>query len=370
MRGWAAWRVHLPPALAISRTEVLLSVLGAALGLGVAQWFSQRMLAGVNPWFIAPMGASAVLLFATQTSPLAQPWPVIGGNTVSALIGVTCQHFLGDGGAVAAVAGSLAVATMFALRCLHPPGGAVALTAVLGGAAVHHLGFGFVLWPVAINSSLLVLMALLFNNACRRRYPHRATAQPHHTQDPLPSHRGGLEPQDLDAALASFGELLDVSRDDLEDIVVRAHTHALRRQWQGLRCADLMSRDLVVLSPSDTAQTALRLLGRHKVKALPVVNVQRVLLGIVTMHDLLVKATEGHSASRRTQRVADLMTRQVLTARPEQTVADFILTFSDQGVHHLPVVDDTGHLLGMVTQSDLVLALFQAVARAAPRPAP
>ena len=55
---------------------------------------------------------------------------------------------------------------MFALRCLHPPSGAVALTAVLGGPAITALGYRFVLWPVAVDS-LLLLMAALFST-CRR----------------------------------------------------------------------------------------------------------------------------------------------------------------------------------------------------------
>ena len=83
-------------------------------------------------WLIAPLGASAVLVFALPASPLAQPWPVIGGNMFSALVGVACARWLprprvgrrrGDRRWPSRL--------MFALRCLHPPGGAVALLVVL-----------------------------------------------------------------------------------------------------------------------------------------------------------------------------------------------------------------------------------------------
>src|SRR6185436_10202571 len=94
----------------------------------------------------------------------------------------------------------LAIAAMFALRCLHPPSGAVALTAVLGGPAVHAAGYGFVLVPVALNSLLLLGVALLFNNATGRRYPHSQQADgqhAHRTADGPPTERLGFTPADL-----------------------------------------------------------------------------------------------------------------------------------------------------------------------------
>lgn len=66
---------------------------------------------------------------------------------------------------------------MMALRCLHPPSGAVALTAVLGGPAVHDLGYGFLLWPVAGNSLILLALALLYNNMTGRPIRTRSSPQ-------------------------------------------------------------------------------------------------------------------------------------------------------------------------------------------------
>jgi CBS domain-containing membrane protein len=80
---------------------------------------------------VAPMGASAVLLFAVPASPLAQPWSIVGGNLVSATVGVACATWISDLVDAAALAIALAICAMFALRCVHPPSGAVALTAVL-----------------------------------------------------------------------------------------------------------------------------------------------------------------------------------------------------------------------------------------------
>ena len=364
-----AWlRAFEPAPVAASRREMLLGCLGAWLGIVFACVLSHRMLGGLNPWFVAPMGASAVLLFAVPSSPLAQPWAIVGGNLVSALIGVTCATCIPDVALAAGAAVALAIGAMFALRCLHPPSGAVALTAIFGGPAVAALGYRFVLWPVALDSALLLLAALAFNVATRRRYPHRALAHPHPhlTRDEPPSARLGLTSADLDSALKARGELLDVSKDDLEQLFLEAEHQAHRRRFGDIRCEDIMSRDVVTVQPSTPAEQAWQLMMRHAVKALPVLDAGRTLCGIVTMHDFFVGRAAGHDAARGAAlgiaapvRVADVMSDRVKTARPQQSVVDLVAAFSDGGRHHLPVVDEQRRLLGMVTQSDMVGALFR-----------
>jgi CBS domain-containing membrane protein len=360
---WLA--AFVPAPVAVAKREVFYSCLGACFGVLCASWLSHRMLGGFSVWFIAPMGASAVLLFAVPSSPLAQPWSLVGGNIVSAAIGVTCAARIADPALAASVAASLAIGAMFALRCLHPPSGAVALTAVLGGPAITGLGYRFVLWPVAIDSLLMLLAALLFNVAVRRRYPHRALvhAGTHLTRDEPPSARLGLTVQDLDAALRARGELLDVSKDDLEELFIEAEHRAWRRRFGDIRCEDVMSRDVVSVQPSTPAQRAWQLMIRHAVKALPALDADGRLLGIVTLHDFFVGhelASDGATSAAAFSRVGDIMTRDVLTARPHQALVDLMPAFSDGGRHHLPVVDDERRLVGMVTQSDMVAALFRA----------
>src|SRR5690606_20237739 len=122
-----------PVSLNVDGRERLRAVVGALLGIlfaaGVSQWLAGTPVVGA--WLLAPLGASAVLVFAAPASPLAQPWSVVGGNTVSALVGVLCASWLPEVVPAAALAVALAIAVMFALRCLHPPGGAMALSAVL-----------------------------------------------------------------------------------------------------------------------------------------------------------------------------------------------------------------------------------------------
>src|SRR3954468_549563 len=74
----------------------LLACAGALIGIGLISFLSATV---PNAWellplLVAPIGASAVLVFAVPASPLAQPWSVLGGNVVSALVGVVTAHFV------------------------------------------------------------------------------------------------------------------------------------------------------------------------------------------------------------------------------------------------------------------------------------
>ncbi len=373
LRDWLAG--FRPQALTISHRERLLSSLGAIVALFVTGWISLMMLGSDAPWLIAPMGASAVLLFAVPASPLAQPWPVFGGNVLSAAVGVCCAQWIPEPALAAACAVGLAIALMFATRCLHPPGGAAALTAVVGGPVIHELGFTFVALPVALNSLLMVAVALLFNNALRAAYPHRpAQINPHQTRDALPSARLHFTREDLQQVLREQDELLDITDADLEDLFSRAELLAASRRYGDIRCRDIMSRDVIHVQPDTPVREAWHLLARHRIKALPVINSGREVVGIVSLHDFFVdrhaaqprwpfgRVPDAFPLQRRASGdtpVGTIMSAPVRVAGEQQLLADLVPAFSDGGMHHMPVVDEQNQLCGMLTQSDMIAALFQ-----------
>jgi len=151
--------------------ERLRSVFGAFIGLLVvfaaAQWLGE--FAGISEWLMASLGASALLVFALPQNPKAQPWAVIAGNTLSALIGISCAIAIQTPLIALPMAASLSILGMFMLHCLHPPAAAVALIAVLGG--LPHYRYAVV--PVMIDSVLLILACALDSNLTGKRYPNR-----------------------------------------------------------------------------------------------------------------------------------------------------------------------------------------------------
>jgi CBS domain-containing membrane protein len=139
-----------PPTGAMGPTERFRAALGVFIGLGITALVSTLAVSGMAnaPLLIAPMGASAILLFAVPASPLAQPWPVIGGHLVAALVGVTIAQLIGTPLVAAPLAVALSFGVMTVFRCVHPPSGAIALIAVLGGPKITEMGYSFALVPV------------------------------------------------------------------------------------------------------------------------------------------------------------------------------------------------------------------------------
>lgn len=201
----------------------LLACLGAGIGIAVlALACTGRLpLPPGTPEVVAPIGASAVLAFAVPASPLAQPWPVVGGNMVGAAVGVAFAQALGPSAVSAGVAVGAAILLMSLLRCLHPPGGAAALVAVIGGPGVTQAGWLFPFLPVAANSGLLVAVAWAFHRVSGHGYPHRVRP---------PSPTPAFLPEDLDRALEAEHETFDIAREDLERLLARVEAEAAARR--------------------------------------------------------------------------------------------------------------------------------------------
>lgn len=387
--SWAAlrqWAQALRPApLRVDGRERLRVVLGACLGLLVTAGLSEWLMphgAGL-PWLVAPLGASAVLVFGVPASPLAQPWAVVAGNTASALVGIACVHWLGAWLEVAAaVAVALAIGLMFLLRCLHPPGGAAALLMVLVGVK----DWSFAAEPVLLNSCLMVAAGMAYNSLTGRRYPHPQGATPSgagaaaSASSAAASSASASSPQDLfreadlDAVLARYNQVLDVPRDDLRDILNEAGLLATRRRITTLRCKDVMSTQLQVVEWGTPLQEAWSMLREHRIKALPVIDRARRVVGIVTLHDFMREASlELHedwptrlrrllqasplTHSSKPEVVGQIMTRQVRVVSADRPLAELVPLFAATGHHHIPVVGPEARLVGILTQSDLVAAL-------------
>lgn len=155
----------------VSWLERIRSAFGAFIGLllvvAIARYLGE--LTSIGEWLMASLGASALLVFVLPGSPMAQPWAVIAGNTLSALVGIACAHLIPIPLVALATAASLSILGMFTLRCLHPPAAAVALIAVLGG--ITHYRYAF--FPVMVDSVLLIMAGAIYSNLTGKSYPNR-----------------------------------------------------------------------------------------------------------------------------------------------------------------------------------------------------
>lgn len=357
LSGWLRSFKPTPPryrALEFARGGV-----GAFAGIIVASVVVRSFHAGPLglPFIVAPIGASAVLVFAAPASPLAQPWAVLGGNTASAAVGIAAARIFHDPMVAAAAAVGCAIVAMMLLNCLHPPGGACALFGAVGARAVQQQGFAFALWPVAVNTAALLVVALIVNNSTGRRYPHVVSVPSFGPSaiDRPPTQRVGVQTDDVEAAMRRLDQGLDVIPADVVAVVRDAERNAIDRRLGNVRVRTIMARDVETVDPDDSLYRARLLMNRHHVKALPVVSGDRQVVGIVSIADLFNFDVADLA------KIATVMSSPVTTISDDAPVADIIHLMTDQGVRHVPVLDANGHLVGIVTSAELIAVLQQAL---------
>ena len=156
----------------VDHKEHIWTFLGSFVGIGIIGFLnSNHFSASDNLFLIGSFGASSVLVFGIINSPLAQPRNLIGGHVIAAIVGVTLHRLIPQEAWLScALSVSLSIVFMQITKTLHPPGGATALIANIGSYKIQQLGYFFVLMPVLSGVFILLLVAILFNNAS----PHRS----------------------------------------------------------------------------------------------------------------------------------------------------------------------------------------------------
>lgn len=357
----------LGPSAAVGQPrEMVRAGIGALMGLGVVGLlFLVPGLDSELGWYmIAPFGATAVLVFAAPSSPLAQPFPAVVGNTVAALVGVTVTKLVPGLELRVALAVGLSVGVMILVRAVHPPAGAVAMTAALSPDAIDALGFRFALVPVAIGTVLLVGIAAVYGRATGRHYPLRQF-----DAAPPPVERLGLSEDELSGILQHYRQTLNLGVADLARLIGAAELQAATHRTGPLHADDVMSRDLVTVQPEATIDDLAELFRLHGFTSLPVVDDGDRFLGIVFQMHLIVRLQDPEArggfgkptlrwADRRGEvlRARDLMAVTPSITTPTTPVAALLPELSQNGGEAVPVLEGK-KLVGIVTQTDVIAAL-------------
>jgi CBS domain-containing protein len=146
--------------------------------------------------------------------------------------------------------------------------------------------------------------------------------------------------------------------------------------------AEIMNTDVPTVSPQDDARAAIDLLAKTDMGAIPVVDADRTVVGIVSESDLILsdeesdlhlphylnimggvvfigsmKGFEERLNKAFATEVAELMTADPIAVRTDDGVDVVAKTIADKHHNHLPVVDADGRLAGMVTRADALAAL-------------
>jgi CBS domain-containing protein len=116
------------------------------------------------------------------------------------------------------------------------------------------------------------------------------------------------------------------------------------RRRRPMNVSDIMTTNVITVRDGTKVEDAARLLARHRISGLPVVDQSGAPVGVVTEYDLIAK--KGTT-------VADIMTRDVISVSPETDVDAVAHLLASRRVRRVPVVAG-GRLVGIVSRSDLV----------------
>lgn len=345
----------LGPALPLPGIpETLRAALGAGLGLGLAnlvlQWASPGAISPIL--IIAPFGASAFLIYVVPSSPLAQPWPVVVGNAVSAAAALVVLMLPLPGLAQMALAVVLAVAAMALVRAQHPPGGAVALTTVLTalsgrGLSGRGLDWSWVWAPVAAGSLTLVGFGIFWALLTGRSYPFRQPAAPN-APAAAPAHRLSPSPEALAESLTQLRLAANIGVEDLARVIDRAEALSPGLDPSALRAGAVMTPGVISARPEATPAELIALFQRHGFKSLPVVRADGAFVGLIPQAALLDAGPA---------RTAETLAKPVQTLTPDAPLSDLIRVLAEDAQAAVPILDQ-GRLVGIVTRSDLIAALL------------
>ena len=115
---------------------------------------------------------------------------------------------------------------------------------------------------------------------------------------------------------------------------------------------EVMTFDVVEAHPQMSFKDVVRLLDRHRISGLPVVDDDDKVVGVISETDLIRRQASRSVARAVTAR--ELMSTPAITVHPEQRIADAARVMERHGVERLPVVDEEDRLIGIATRRDLL----------------
>jgi len=182
-----------------------------------------------------------------------------------------------------------------------------------------------------------------------------------------------LSENDIRAALLEMKSYVDVTEEDLKKIYEIALRHAKERISMRLSVRDVMTTTVVAVKRNADLHEAARLLSENRISGMPVVDDAYRVIGVISEADILVLAgmQKEHSfrdilrnilgepvPSRKSgDKVQDVMSFPPVTSKANDDVRDVAAIFDEKRIKRLPVVDDDGKLLGIISRADIVRAI-------------
>jgi CBS domain-containing membrane protein len=180
--------------------------------------------------------------------------------------------------------------------------------------------------------------------------------------DEIPN-RCQISDEDLQAALKEMKGYVDVTEDDLKKIYAIALRYAAQRVARRVMVRDVMTRNVIRVRDDADITEVTNLLSENRISGGRVI-------GVITEADVLSMAGmkkehvfrdilshilgEPLPAHAGSKRLTDVMSSPAITTGPESDIRDVALTMDEKRIKRLPVVDEQGRLIGLISRADIV----------------
>lgn len=109
----------------------------------------------------------------------------------------------------------------------------------------------------------------------------------------------------------------------------------------------------VTFKPDDTVEQALNLMCKKNIGSVIIINPDNTVAGIVTERDMMIRAFGAKIDPQKTP-ISKIMSKDVLVANENDDLVDWMYTMSKERFRHLPIVDEQGKLVNMMSQGDFL----------------
>lgn len=183
-----------------------------------------------------------------------------------------------------------------------------------------------------------------------------------------------ISEQDIIEAMKAIQGYVDITPGDFKQIYQVAYEMAINRLLKTVTAAQLMTQNVLLIEQTMTLMQAAALLADNQVSGAPVVDTDNRLVGVVSEKDFLKEMGFGshpsfmqiatHCLHNKScmignlhgRRVADIMTKPPISGTPEMPIDSISSIFTKQGINRLPIVDNEGLTIGIVTRTDVAHA--------------
>jgi CBS-domain-containing membrane protein len=179
-----------------------------------------------------------------------------------------------------------------------------------------------------------------------------------------------ISDEDLRAARKEMKAYVDITDDDLKRIYAIALRHAEQRVARRVSVRDAMTRDAIKIREDADINEVANLLSEHRISGLPVVDGENRVIGVITEADVLSMAgmRKGHAfkdiirhilgeplpGKKGNKILHDFMSSPAITTVPDADIREVALTLDEKRIKRLPVVDEQGKLIGVISRADVV----------------